>query len=306
MERTSDAAIPASGTDSDPTAARMAILASTVLWGTLWIPLRQLDAAGLNGAWATTGGFALPLLVLLPLGIRRRRGIAAGGRPLFAAGFLLAASIALYAEGLLRGQVAHVILLFYVTPVWSTVLARVLLRHPITGRRVVSIALGLCGMFVVFGAGGGIPLPRTVAECMGLLSGFLWGWSMVHLRTVDEASDLEKTIVPFLFLAAVFFLFSLIPGGRTWAIPTATAVADSAHWLLALAFVWMPFVLALTIYGGSRIDPGQVALLLMLEIVIGLGSAALLAGEPFGTREGLGAVLILGACAAESSASRQG
>jgi drug/metabolite transporter (DMT)-like permease len=284
----------------------MAILASTVLWGTLWIPLRQLDAVGLNGAWATTGGFALPLLVLLPLGVSRRRGIAAGGRPLVAAGFLLAVSVALYAEALLRGHVGRVILLFYLTPVWSTLLARLFLRNPITGRRVVTIALGLAGMFVVFGAGAGFPLPRSVAEGMGLLSGFLWGSAMVSLRTVDNASDLEKTIVPFFFLAAVFFLFTLIPGGRHWAIPTAAAVADSAHWLLALGFVWMPFVFALTIYGGSRIDPGQVALLLMLEIVIGLTSAALLAGEPFGMREGLGALLILGACAAEASASGKG
>jgi hypothetical protein len=58
---------------------------------------------------------------------------------------LMAACIALYAEALLRGSVARVILLFYLTPVWSTLLAWVFLGARITGVRIVTVALGLAG-----------------------------------------------------------------------------------------------------------------------------------------------------------------
>ena len=104
--------------------ASIAILVSTIFWGTLWIPLRQLNQAGLGGSWATAAGFTIPLVVLLPFGMMRWRPIAASGWPLMEAGFLMVACIALYAEALLRGYV-----------------------------------------------------PRSVAEWMGLLSGFLWGAS---------------------------------------------------------------------------------------------------------------------------------
>jgi len=280
-------------------APSLAILLSTLFWGTLWIPLRALDRAGLGEAWATAGGFTIPLLLLLPFGLVRRRQIVGVGLPLLAAGFLMATAIALYAEGLLRGYVARVILLFYLTPVWSTLLGRWLLGNPITRARVATIALGLVGMCVVLGLGDALPLPRTVAEWMGLLSGFCWGWSMVYVRRVEEASDLDKVFVQFLFLGALFVLFTLIPGGRGWALPSARLLEHSTAWLLLLGLFWMPAVVGLTIYGGSRVDPGRVAVLLMLEVVIGLASAAILTDEPFGRRELLGAVLIVSACGTE-------
>lgn len=46
-------------------------------------------------------------------------------------------------------------------------------------------------------------------------------------------------------------------------------------------------------------DPGRVAIFLMLEIVIGLGSAAWLLDEAFGAREIIGASLIAAAMPAE-------
>lgn len=277
----------------------LAILFSTFLWGTLWIPLRQLDNAGLSGAWAMFPGVALPLVLLLPLGLLRWRRLAAGGRPLLAAGFIMAVCIALYAEALLRGTVARVMLLFYLTPVWSTLLARFMLAHPLTRRRVATIILGLAGMVIVFGAGDGPPLPRSVAEWMGLLSGFCWGLSMVYIRRAEGSSDLDKTFVFFVFFGCVFLLLTLVPGGRNWTTPTAEILMRSAGWVLALGLVWMPVVIWLTMFGGSRLDPGRVAVLLMLEIVVGLASAALLTDEPFGLREMLAALLIMSASGSE-------
>lgn len=278
----------------------LAIVISTVFWGTLWVPLRHLNEAGLGGPWATAAGFTIPLLLLSPFGLTRWRLIAAAGWPLVQAGFLMAACVALYAEALLRGYVGRVILLFYLTPVWSALLGRVLLGDRITRARMAAIGLGVIGMFVVFGIGSGLPTPRSTAEWMGLLSGFLWACSMVALRQIPpHASEFDKVFVQFLFLGLLFVLFTLVPGGRPWTLPSAALLWRGANWLLIFGLVWMPVVLWLTMFGGSRLEPGRVAVLLMLEVVIGLGSAAVLSGEPFGSRELVGAVFIVGACGSE-------
>jgi drug/metabolite transporter (DMT)-like permease len=292
-ENTAGSAVPA-------WAPGVAILVSTLFWGTLWIPLRQLSDAGLGGPWATTAGFTIPLVVLSPFGVIRWRPITASGWPLVQAGFLMAACVALYAEALLRGYVARVILLFYLTPVWSTLLARAFLGDRISKARLVTITLGLIGMFVLFDVGPGLPVPRRSAEWMALLSGFLWGSSMVALRRVGpHASEFDKVFVQFLFLGVLFVLCTLVPGGRAWALPTPAAFWHGANWLLVFGLVWMPLVLWLTMFGGSRLQPGRTAVLLMLEVVVGLVSAAVLTREPFGLRELIGAIFIVGACGSE-------
>ena len=288
------------GMGVDTLVPSIAILVSTLFWGTLWIPLRQLDAAGFGGPWATAAGFTLPLLVLFPFALTRWRPMVAGGWPLAQAGFVMAMCLALYAEALLRGYVARVVLLFYLTPVWSAVLGRVVLGDRITGVRVVTIAVGLLGMFVVFGIGNGLPIPGTVAEWMGLLSGFLWAASMVCIRRLaPDTSDFDKVFVLFLFAGVLFVFLTLVPGGRPWVVPTAAMFTRSATWLLLFGLIWMPVVLWLTMFGGSRLDPGRVAVLLMLEVVISLVSAAALTNEPFGSRELIGAVFIVAACGSE-------
>ncbi len=48
-------------------------------------------------------------------------------------------------------------------------------------------------------------------------------------------------------------------------------------------------------YASSSLDPAKVSILLTLEVVVGLTTAALLTDEPFGAREMIGAVLIVAA-----------
>jgi drug/metabolite transporter (DMT)-like permease len=269
-------------------APNAAILCSALLWGTLWIPLRGLSEAGASGSWATAVGFLLPLAVLMPRALRERRRILAGGWELGIAGLCLAASIALYAEGLVRGQVARVILLFYLTPVWSTLLARLLLGQPITARRIATIALGLAGLVVVLGFDAGIPLPRAAADWMGLAGGIVWAFAMLYLGRTASHPPFDRVFVQFLFLGPVFWLLAQIPGGAGGVGP-----------------IWMLPVVWLTIFGASWLDPVRVAIFLMLEIAVGVSTAALLAGEPFGPRELAGAVLILGASGVEITARRR-
>ncbi len=276
-----------------------AILSSALLWGTLWIPLRQLDATGLGSAWATGASFALPLVLILPYAAVRTRRIIAGGWPVAAAGLFMAVAVALYAEGVLRGSVARVILLFYLTPVWSTLMGRFMLGEPITGQRIVTIVLGLSGLAVVVGLERGVPLPRSAAEWMGLISGVSWGLAMVYLRRTETMAAFDRVFTQFLFVGPLFLALALIPGGRSLAAPDLQAIAEAAGWLIAFGMIWMLPVVWLTVYGGSRLDPGKVAVLLLVEVVVGLASAAILTDEPFGLRELTGAVLIMAAGGAE-------
>jgi len=277
----------------------LAILCSAVLWGTLWIPLRALRAAGLSDASATTVGFLLPLLLLLPFARGRIRRILTGGRPLWRASFWLSVAVALYAEGLVRGQVARVLLLFYLTPVWSTLLARCLLAQPITGRRIGTILLGFAGLLVIFGGEAGATASHGAGDWMGLMAGGAWALAMVHLNRTAERPLFDRVFVAFLLLGPIFFAVASLAGDTPHFVVATEALVDSWPWLLAFSVAWMLPVMSLTIVGASRLDPGTVAMLLMCEIVVGLATAAAFTEEPFGAREAIGAGLILAASGTE-------
>ncbi len=280
-------------------APHAAILLSALLWGTLWIPLREINESGASGAAATAMSFLLGLVILLPFAMVKARRILAGGWPLAASGFFLAVSIAFYAEGMVRGEVARVLLLFYLTPVWSTLLARLMLKQPITRRRVATIVFGLAGLAVILGDETGIPVPRGVADWMGLASGVAWGLALVYIQRTASRRNFDRIFAAFIFLAPVYYLMTLLPGSRVSVGMEGALLTDWAMMLVALALIWLLPVVGLTVYGASRLDPGRVAIFLMLEIVIGLASAAWLLDEPFGAREIIGATLIGAAMLAE-------
>ena len=279
----------------DSTLPTMAILASTVLWGTWWIPLRKLDELGFGSIMATGGGLLIPLLVMLPVVIMHRKRIAAAGAPLLLGAFFFACALALYAEGVLRGHVARVILLFYLTPVWSTLLARFMLAQPISPRRVLTLVFGLAGMLVILEVDHASPLPRDVGEWLGLVSGVAWGLAMVYARRTPTHPVMDKVALQFIFALLLFCALTIIPGGREWSVANFDITITSLAWLLGFAFVWNLPVVWLTLYGGGRIEPGRIAILLMMEVAIGIITASIFTDEPFGLRELLGAVLIISA-----------
>lgn len=273
----------------------LAILATAILWGCFWIPLRQLDLHGAGSIVFTGASFVLPLLFFLPHLLRTPARMLRWSPSVWLMGLTFALAACLYTEGTLRGNVARVILLFYLTPVWSTLLARIILKEPITTTRLMTLCLGLLGMSVILGSNTGLPLPATASEWMGLVAGMAWAVSMVCVQRAKTLPVADLSSVIFIFYPLVFITLALIPGGRQWTFQPELIVPAAVLWALALACIWhIPGVL-LTIWGAKVVEPGKVSILLMLEVVIGVGTAAWLTDEPFGRAEFIGAILIIAA-----------
>ena len=275
----------------------LAIVATGLLWGTYWIPLRALDAAGLSGPWATFAPVAAGLALLMPVAVARWRRLAAGGWPLIGMGLLCGAAFTLYSNALLMTEIITVILLFYLTPVWATLLARVFLGQPITATRILTIMLGIGGMVVVLGIDDRIPLPRGLGDWLGLISGIAWALGSVIIRKRDDVAAIDNT---FAFLAGATLVAIALP---ILAMPAEVAAVDPlalplgaiAPWLALTTLAWAVPIIVLLMWGTQRLDPGRVGILLMGEVLVGAVTAAILTDEPFGARQFIGGGLIVAA-----------
>ena len=282
------------------TLAKLACAFSGLVWGLFWIPIRSLAAAGIAGVWATLVFYEVPFVLVLPLLFRRRRQTIEGGPRLQALGFMTAVSLVLYSISMLYTEVVKAMLLFYLTPLWSTLLARVFLDEPITRLRWLAMALGLIGMLVIFRADIGMPLPQSAGDWLALASGLIWSVASVMLRTDKGTSAIELFTQNFIWSGVIALAFVLIidPGFNT--SPPLLDYIEQLPWLVPVIVTVVMSGVYASMWGAPKLNPGIVGLLFMTEISIGAITAALWSGDPFGWREAIGIVLITTAGILES------
>ena len=85
--------------------------------------------------------------------------------------------------GVTTGDVVRVVLLFYLMPLWTLLLARLLLREPLHAGVLARAALALGGALVMlWPAEGGWPVPSQPADWLGLIGGVSFALNNVMLR----------------------------------------------------------------------------------------------------------------------------
>lgn len=282
------------------TLAKFACAYSGMVWGLFWIPIRGLDAAGIGGLWATFYFYTLPFALSLPLLLFRWRPTLAGGLWLQLLGFMAALSLVLYSVSILYTDVVRATLLFYLTPLWSTLLARIFLGEPITPLRWLAIAIALLGMLVIFHADSGIPLPEKPGDWIALGSGFLWSVAAILLRADRNTDAIDLLIQNFIWSALIALALLLVLGPAFSTSPPLGTYLAQLPWLLPTVLIVVMTGVYASMWGTPKLNPGLVGLLFMTEISVGCITAALWSGDPFGWREVIGIILISGAGIMES------
>jgi drug/metabolite transporter (DMT)-like permease len=277
----------------------LAVAVSALFCGTTWIPLREIDGPGVPQEWSGLLIYLVPALLVLPMILIRRRQVIAGGLPLLVTAIAVGACNGLFAVSMVFGEIGMVILLFYLNPVWATVLERFVIGTPISGFRWAGIGLGLLGLVALQGLAGRWPLPSNAAEWMGFLAGVCWAVGLVATNMAKSASMIEKTFLQFVFAAVTAGLLIVMLG---WIdpVPTREGLTASMGWILAAAALWVVPAMGLSLWGATRMSPARASMLLMLEVLVGVGSAAWLAGEELGMNKIIGGAFILSASLVEA------
>ncbi|WP_434615493.1 DMT family transporter [Tabrizicola sp. M-4] len=267
------------------------VIVTGVFWGVYWVPVRALAGMGLDGAWGTGAITLGAVVMLLPWVMARREGLR-GQDPLGIAAILLGgAAFALYSIGFLYGKVALVVLLWFFSPVWSVLIARFLLGMRVPSLRLVAIAVGLVGLFIMLGGDGGLPLPRNLGEWMAFVGGILWAFATAGMRLRSTVAPLPAA---FLFaLGAAVLSFVLAPLLEPLPQVEGADLAAMAGTALVTGALWWVVSIAGLMWAALRLDPARVGILLMTEVVFGAVTAAVFAGESLSGAEIAGGGLVI-------------
>jgi drug/metabolite transporter (DMT)-like permease len=284
----------------------LAIILSTILWGTWWYPLRLLNDYADNNAIPLflsfmLGGFAIFIFSTKNISSFSKKNILI---TLLAAS-IGAAAMCLYNEGLIRGNVARILIFFYLTSVWSTMIEVFFLRQPLTIFRACSISAGFIGLFIITGIDEGNFLPNSMADIFGILSGMLWSVCATLIR-INKELDVNFATSIFILVGGVFvILATYLPDGQILSGFNFDVFSKTILVIIAFAFIWLLPGYWLITYGQDQVDPGRAGILLMFEVVIGVISAYLLANEIITLREFIGAIFVMSAPLIEIYSSKK-
>lgn len=280
-------------------AAHLAVIAAGSLWGTFWIPMRMIESLGLAVAWTTLSFCVFSLVLLSPLAILRLGELRAGGWNAILTGLLNGGGFALYAAALVLTDVSRAMLLFYLMPVWTAILGKFLLGDRVTVKRALAIVLGLAGLLIIMRADEQWPAPQNLGDLFALAAGIMWAYGAIRIYAGGNRQSAPSAVFLFFAAGALVCLALLVPLQAAATIPDLALMKRTAPYLVGTALVFVLIPTFMVLWAAARISSTKVGILLMGELLVGLVTAWVLNGEPFGARQVLGAALVIAAAICE-------
>ena len=267
----------------------LSLLLGATMWGVVWYPMRLLDEAGISGLWQALL-IDIPPALIMSWALYRHR--ACLGRYRWQ---LLGLAVAswwtnmAFILAILEGNVMRVLLLFYLSPVWTVILGAWFLKERLTPRSLATLAIAVSGGLLMLVKPGAITSsPITAADLMALSSGVAFSFYNLFTRMAQQAPVSLKGDVAW---------FGVVIGSAGAILVTgAPAPLFSMSTVLGVVAVGVFGILVMTMfvqYGVTHMPVQRSAVILLFELVAGAVSQQLLTEEQLLLQEWAGGILIV-------------
>lgn len=286
-----------------PVLPALALVFNGFVWGLSWWPFRQLQQHGLHPLLATAVVYLISVAVLVAA-----RPAAAPMLARYPALWLLALAAGFTNVGfnwaVTIGDVVRVVLLFYLMPAWTVLLAWPLLGEKPTLLSLARIALAMAGVAIVLKTGDTPwPVPHSPADWLALAGGFSFALNNILLRRLHRIDAPGRVLA--MFVGGMLLAGGTAVAGMAAGFVTAPA-APQPQWIvgLALSVAFLSGNIALQ-YGAARLDAHTTALIMLSEVVFASLSSVVLGAAELTLRTVVGGLLILAAAAWSALTGRE-
>ena len=268
-----------------------ALVINAFVWGVSWWPFRELQNAGLHPLWATAAVYLLVCIGMLVFYFSAFRDLLAHpalwwlalASGLTNVGFNWAVTV---------GDVVRVVLLFYLMPAWSVLVAWGMLGERPTRASLVRLSLAMAGVLIVLKTPDSPwPFPQGGADWLALMGGLSFAITNALLRKQSHIPSGARMLAMFAGGALLATAVALL--GLSWGmlpIPTLQSTGWIIFFFLTVAFVTSNAALQ---YGAARLPASTTSVVMLTEILFASVSAALLGAADFSPRIVWGGSLIL-------------
>ncbi len=270
-----------------------ALMLGATSWGILWYPFRLMQAGGLPAPVATLLAYLASItigLLMFPRAWREFRPHAS-----WILGIALTAGLTnvAYLVAIMEAEVLRIVLLFYLAPLWTVPLARLILKEQLTLIGYATAALAMSGAIVMLWRPElGFPAPRNGHEWLGLAAGIAFALCNVLVKGAHQISPQAKSLAGAIGVAVVALPVALwlSPQPALW----LRQAAPHALLLGVIGAVLMSTSVTLQ-YGLSKLAANRAAVVLLFELVVAAVAAHYLANEVSRLQDWIGGAMIVAA-----------
>lgn len=264
------------------------VLFSATMWGMIWYPMRLFDAGGLTVLWATLIMYLMAFIWSLPAFWKARR--LDSHVPVELMGLAVAAGLTnlTVLVALDEGEVMRVMLLFFLSPLWSVLLSRVWLKEKISELAMVMLLIAMSGtVMMLWRPELGFPWPEGRADWLALFAGVMFSVNNVISRKLGYMPLAVKSTTVYFGVVMVALIVIAI---RQPAFP------DASLWVWGQAGIiggLMITTMTLSVlYGLAHMAIYRSAVLMLFQLIVAAVSAWLLTNEHMSQSEWIGGACI--------------
>ena len=277
--------------------ASAALIYGALCWGVIWYPYRLLNDIGLSGVQSSLLSYSLALLIGSMLFWRRFTYILQVPASAYWLSLIAGWTNLAYVLAIIDGEVMRVMLLFYLSPLWTLLLARVWLHEPWHQPQLLAIALSLLGAVLMLTNGQWVwPLPQSTSDWLALSAGIGFSLTNVMTRFSTHLTIAAKGMLVWLGVFGLSLLVLFWQSGIAGMAFVTTSIFTSqmAITLLVIALLLVSATL-LVQYGVTKIPAIQASVLFMTELIVAAVAAYFLAHEIMSVMEMIGGCCIIAA-----------
>lgn len=285
---------------------KASFVSAMLIFGTIGVLRRHIDIP--SGALAMLRGFigAAALIVLM---------VIKGARPdmatlrknilkLIVSGAFIGFNWIMLFEAYSYTSVATATLCYYMAPVIVMLMAPVLLKERLTGRRMACIIAALIGMIPVSGilSESGFDVSELKGVLLGLGAAVLYACVILMNKRITEVRAMDRTVIQLAAAAVVVSPYAFAVEGFSPADMNLTSV------LLVLVAGIVHTGAAYALYFGSigALRAQTVALLSYIDPIFAVILSALVLGETMSIPGWIGTALVIGAMMISEMPDKQG
>jgi drug/metabolite transporter (DMT)-like permease len=273
------------------------LLFGAAAWGVIWYPYRLLAEAGVSGAASSFYTYSMALVIGIIYFGKHWRELFAQPKSIFWLSLVSGWANISYVISVIDGEVMRIMLLFYLSPLWTLLLARFWLKEPITKVGYISISIALAGAYIMLAGpfsdiANRWPIPQNTAEWLALSAGMAFAFANIITRKSNHLNIRAKSFAIWIGVMGVALIFAPFLASN---FPNPSQISFNNWLMMALVAIFLFMVTISVQFGLTQLTAIRSSVLFLFELVVAAFASYYLAHEVMSLNEWIGGSLIIAA-----------